>query len=197
MKTNTIILIIIILVAGVGAALAFSNKEENKAMTQEVMESDIMMEEGAMTEEGTMMEEEKHSDGAVMEKDSTGDEGAMMMEEKTEEGEVMMTSQAGSYEEYDAAKLAAMGDDETKIISFHADWCPTCRSLSGDIEKNASEIPAGVTIFKANYDKETALRAKYGVTYQHTLVQVDSDGNMIKKWSGSPDLASVINSIQS
>ncbi len=190
MKTNTIILIII-LIAGVGAAFAFSNKEENKAMTQEVMEGEMM------TEEGAMMEEESHSDGAMMEEGVMDAEGTMMMEEKTEEGEAMMTSQAGSYEEYDAAKLAALGDNETKIISFHADWCPTCRSLSKNIEENAADIPAGVTIFKANYDKETDLRAKYGVTFQHTLVQVDSDGNMIKKWSGSPDLASLLSSIQS
>ena len=35
------------------------------------------------------------------------------------------------------------------------------------------------------------LKKKYEVTYQHTFVQVDAQGNMIKKWSGGA-LADII-----
>jgi hypothetical protein len=43
-----------------------------------------------------------------------------------------------------------------------------------------------------NYDNSTALKQKYAVTYQHTFVQVDKDGNLIKKWSGSPTLTALV-----
>ena len=39
------------------------------------------------------------------------------------------------------------------------------------------------------------LKKKYGVVYQHTFVQVDKDGNLIKKWSGSPNLSSLVTQV--
>lgn len=102
---------------------------------------------------------------------------------------------SGSFEAYDAGKiaLAASGD---VIIFFHAAWCPSCRALSNDIESNISAIPAGTTILKADYDTETELRKKYEVTTQHTLVQVDQNGNLIKKWSGGSNLQNLLSEIQ-
>ncbi len=101
----------------------------------------------------------------------------------------------GSYEAYSSEKLA-MAESGDVVLFFHASWCPSCRALNSDIEKNAGSIPSGVSILKLDYDKETELKKKYGVTYQHTLVQVDKDGNMIKKWSGSPKLNSLLSQIQ-
>jgi hypothetical protein len=46
-----------------------------------------------------------------------------------------------------------------------------------------------------DYDNSDELKKKYGVTYQHTLVQVDKDGNLIKKWSGSPTLTSLVKEV--
>jgi hypothetical protein len=37
---------------------------------------------------------------------------------------------------------------------------------------------------KTDYDSNNELKKKYGVTYQHTFVQIDSNGNMITKWNG-------------
>jgi hypothetical protein len=53
------------------------------------------------------------------------------------------------------------------------------------------KIKEGVTILDVNYDTATDLKKKYGVTYQHTLVQVDTKGNQIAKWQGSPTLADI------
>jgi hypothetical protein len=36
-----------------------------------------------------------------------------------------------------------------------------------------------------DFDNETDLRKKYGVTIQHTFVQIDKDGNSLAKWAGS------------
>lgn len=101
----------------------------------------------------------------------------------------------GSYVTYSADKLA-MAETGDVVLFFHASWCPSCRALNSDIEKNLSRIPAGVTILKTDYDKETDLKKKYGVTTQHTLVQVDKDGNLIKKWSGGSKLENLLSQIQ-
>ena len=104
-------------------------------------------------------------------------------------------TKAGSYEAYSADKLvkAETGD---VVLFFYASWCPSCRGLNSSIEGDLKSIPEGVSILKTDYDKETELKKKYGVTYQHTLVQVNKDGNMIKKWSGSPSLSSLLAQIQ-
>ena len=143
---------------------------------------------------------------------SGGDKEAMMENkademvkiENTEEmakteGEMMkdkdVMAKMGTYESYSPEKLA-MAETGDVVLFFHASWCPSCRALNSDIEKNVGSIPAGVSILKLDYDKETELKKKYGVTYQHTLVQVDKDGNMIKKWSGSPKLSSLLSEIK-
>ncbi len=140
-----------------------------------------------------------------MEQQETADK--KMMENQTMEGksETMKDSTVtmdkndnvvkGSYEAYAIEKLARAETGDV-VLFFHASWCPSCRGLNGDIEKNISSIPAGVSILKLDYDKETDLKKKYGVTYQHTLVQVDKDGNLIKKWSGSPTLTKLVSEIK-
>ncbi len=111
----------------------------------------------------------------------------------TDAGEVVAT--AGSYEEYSAEKIAMAATGDV-VLFFHASWCPTCRALNGDIESNIDTIPAGVTILKTDYDAESDLKKKYGVTIQHTLVQVDQDGALIKKWSGGSKLENLLSEIQ-
>lgn len=103
-------------------------------------------------------------------------------------------SESGSYEEYDPTKISRAKDGQV-ILFFHASWCPSCRALNADIEKNLDAIPEKVSILKTNYDTETELKKKYGITYQHTLVQVDQNGAMIKKWSGSPTLSNLLSQI--
>jgi len=115
---------------------------------------------------------------------------------KSEPAEVKQAEvKAGSYVGYAAEKIALAATGKV-VLFFHAPWCPSCRALNGDIEKNVSTIPAGVTILKTDYDKETDLKKKYGVTSQHTLVQVDKDGNLIKKWSGGSKLENLLSQIQ-
>lgn len=72
----------------------------------------------------------------------------------------------------------------TKVVYFfHATWCPTCRATEEAIARDG--IPAGLTLVKVDFDRETDLRKKYGVTTQHTFVQVDASGAELAKWTGS------------
>ncbi len=71
-----------------------------------------------------------------------------------------------------------------RVLFFHANWCPTCRAAEKDFLANESAIPDGVVVLKLDYDKETELKKKYGITYQHTFVQVDANGEILSSWSG-------------
>lgn len=103
------------------------------------------------------------------------------------------TTSQGSYENYSANIISAT--EGTKILFFHAPWCPQCRALESSI--NAGKIPSGVTIIKVDYDSSQSLRKKYGVTIQTTLVRVDDDGNLVEKFVAyeSPTLQSVIDNL--
>lgn len=91
---------------------------------------------------------------------------------------------AGAYltkAEYQSQMAARAG---TKVVYFfHASWCPTCRATEKSIE--ADGVPAGLTLVKVDFDTETDLRKQYGITQQHTFVQVDPDGGELAKWTGS------------
>jgi thiol-disulfide isomerase/thioredoxin len=120
-------------------------------------------------------------------------EGEMMKKEDTsmmDKGDTMM--KAGSYEAYSPEKVMLASATHDVILFFKASWCPTCRAVDADIKANLGKIPSGLAILDVNYDDSTALKQKYGVTYQHTFVQVDKDGTLIKKWSGSPTLTAIV-----
>lgn len=68
----------------------------------------------------------------------------------------------------------------TKVLFFHAPWCPQCRDLEASIK--AGTIPPGVTIIKVDYDSMRDLRKKYGVTIQTSLVRVSDSGELEKKY---------------
>jgi thiol-disulfide isomerase/thioredoxin len=68
----------------------------------------------------------------------------------------------------------------TKILFFHAPWCPQCRDLEADIVQ--SGLPEGVTVVKVDYDTNQELRRTYDVTLQTTLVLVDDNGALVKKF---------------
>lgn len=102
---------------------------------------------------------------------------------------------SGSYEEYSSNKLLENSDKDI-ILFFKADWCPSCRALDSNTKSNLDEIPDNVVILDVDYDQYTELKQKYGVTTQHTLVQVDAQGNLINKWSGGNRLSSVLDQIQ-
>lgn len=202
MNTNILIgLVVVAVLAAGGFGLMQKNNAEKLQMEQKAMEEKKMMEEKAAIENGAMMEAEgsmmmkeegdwTKEEMEAMEKDGAMmDHGAMMVA-----GEESMASK-GTYEKYAENKLA-LADEGNVVLFFKASWCPTCRSVDADIRSHIDAIPGGLTILDVDYDNSAALKQKYGVTYQHTFVQVDSKGNMIAKWTGSPTLAALISEVK-
>ncbi len=173
-KMNMVPVIVgLLVVVGIGVAVfAYTDGQNRTAMKEK--EVAAMKEQEAMKKTEEVMMEKK--DGEVMQ----------------QKGEVM---KKGSYEVYSAEKLAR-ADTKDVVLFFRAGWCPTCRALDADIRANAGSIPAGVTILEVNYDTSTALKQKYGVTTQHTLVQVASDGSRIAKWEGTPTLTGIVSNLK-
>jgi len=125
----------------------------------------------AMQHEAAMKKDEA-ADGQLSSADAA-------MEKKGETGDAMAK---GSYSDYDQAKLANAEKGKV-VLNFSAPWCPICREADKNFK--ASATPDGLTLLKVDYDSSTDLKKKYGVTYQHTFVQVDKEGKLLKKWSGS------------
>lgn len=101
------------------------------------------------------------------------------------------------YVNYDAKQVQeALAADKKVVLFFHASRCPTCKSLDGNILANTAAIPSDVVVFKTDYDTSTALKAKYGVTAQHTLIYLDKDLNATNKIMGAPGLKEILDGIK-
>ena len=170
-KNTGVILGVLALIVIVGGIYVSKNSKNNAMMAKEQMEQKAM-EDKKMAEKKAMEEKE------------------VMMQEDVEKNDSMM--KAGSYESYSPEKVVLASATHDVVLFFRASWCPTCRAVDADIKANLSKIPEELAILDVDYDNSASLKQKYGVTYQHTFVQVDKDGNLIKKWSGSPTLSALV-----
>jgi thiol:disulfide interchange protein len=102
---------------------------------------------------------------------------------------------SSAYREYSPEAVSSASDGDKIVLFFHAQWCVTCKLLADDISANTDRIPQDVRILVADFDSETALKQDYGVTLQHTLVQVTRDAGMVGKWSSSRSLDDLLSRI--
>lgn len=98
---------------------------------------------------------------------------------------------AGSYEAYTEDKLVRAEHGDI-VLFFYASWCPSCRMLEETLFEQAAQIPSNLSVLKVDYDTDTALKEKYAVTLQHTLVQVDASGNAMTTWKDSETLEDIL-----
>ncbi len=89
----------------------------------------------------------------------------------------------GAYTSYSEEAFA--NANGTRVLFFHAPWCPQCRAIDKGFQNNPT--PAGFTVLKTDYDSNQALREKYGVTLQTTFVVVDDNGQLVKKYVAYDD----------
>jgi thiol-disulfide isomerase/thioredoxin len=86
------------------------------------------------------------------------------------------------------AQVNALAAEGKTVVFFFAAWCPNCRATVAELNSRWAEVNPDLTLVIADYDKESALKGKYGVTYQDTFVLLDTTGAAIKSWnSGGVD----------
>ncbi len=143
------------------------------------------------TQQGASSSSASSASSVAMEQDD-----AMMKQEdgmmKKNEDTMMKKDEAmsvGAYTDATSANLSSsvLADGNTKVLFFHASWCPTCKIADTTLTSWYVNGEGMLTVYKINYDNEAALKQKYGVTYQHTFVKVDGEGNMIEKKQGPSD----------
>jgi thiol-disulfide isomerase/thioredoxin len=81
------------------------------------------------------------------------------------------------------ADPAAFHTDGDVVLFFNASWCPTCRQAVTNLD--AQGVPPGLTVVSVDYDSNGDLRREYGVTVQHTFVQVDESGQPLATFTGA------------
>lgn len=100
---------------------------------------------------------------------------------------------AEGYATYNEAVVQdALSKWKKVALFFHASRCPNCVALNGNIETNFAKIPADTMIFKVDYDTSDALKEKYGVTTQTTIVYIDKDMEEVNKVNSPINLDEVL-----
>ncbi len=186
----------VIVVLGIGAWALLRKSGDDPSM---MSSTNQLQQEGTMKENSKMMEDDSaKSDDALMNEDTSSTDDALMPKKE----DVMMpdVENAGQYEDYSKSVFdQAVG--KRRVLFFYANWCPICRPADSDIRANVAKLPADVVVLRVNYNDtdtdsdEKALAKEYGVTYQHTFVQIDSDGNVVTKWNGGK-IAELLNNIK-
>ncbi len=175
-NTAIIVAVVVFLLAVGGFFISQNNK--NNSNDKMMQDDNAMMDDSGHGNNDTMMKDE--SDDAMM------DNGDKMMQDDNammDDGDKMMQNEPGQYINYSKSAYKNAVDSK-RVLFFAASWCPTCKQAEADFLANKNDIPSGVVILKTDYDKETALKQKYNITYQHTFVQVDKNGNELVKWNG-------------
>ena len=88
-----------------------------------------------------------------------------------------------TYDQYQASKDTYA--DSKVVLFFNATWCPDCRAINEALTSDPGKIPAGTTVVSVDYDQHADLRQRYGVTMQHTFVQINSSGDKVRQWAST------------
>jgi thioredoxin 1 len=166
-----------------------SNGDESSSQSVETSQSETPeTSQGEESEEVSSSEGTEVADDGVAEKATSGAEASPSKKPKNQSKDEnsATASQPGSYLtllDYQASQSKYVEDDV--VLFFNANWCATCKVARDNIESNLDSIPSNLVIVVVDFDSETDLRKKYGVTIQHTFVQIDQNGEQLAKWSGS------------
>lgn len=115
------------------------------------------------------------------------------------QGTSIAVEPAGSsdqYISYETYQNSADGYANTDVVLFfNASWCSTCKQARDNFESSLDQFPPGLTIVVVDFDDSVDLKKEYGVTVQHTFVQIDNQGEELKKWSGSVSVDEVADQV--
>ena len=175
MKKN----VVLILLCMSAAVFAGGNKEtESKDAMDDAMND--AMDGGAMMKADDTMAEDSMTEESMAQ--DTMSDSTMMKADDPMPGEGMATM-GGLIEFTTLEKAEAYAENAPAVLFFYADWCPTCKAAIKEFRSMAGDF-GDIALYVVNYDTSAALKKRYGVTYQHTFVQVDTHGDSIAMWNG-------------
>jgi thioredoxin 1 len=111
-------------------------------------------------------------------------EGMMAPPTEGQGGSMMMSGAASRIVPFtDLATAKLLAAQSPTVLFFSASWCPTCQAAMRELQAGADRL-GGVVVLVVDYDRAGELKKRYGVTYQHTWVRIDSGGRKLAVWSG-------------
>jgi thioredoxin 1 len=83
-----------------------------------------------------------------------------------------ISSNALTIDDYSPAAIKkAESAGQSYVLSFHADWCPTCKAQAKVYEQlKADPALKNVTVYNVDYDGETELKKALKVRGQSTVI---------------------------
>lgn len=106
--------------------------------------------------------------------------------------DAIMKQGQGTYEPYSKAFYNAYTSGGDRIVlDFYANWCPTCIAGEPVFKRIIEESDFEVHALRVNYndsdtdEDEKALAKTFGITYQHTFIYLDANGNEINRTIGA------------
>ncbi len=186
MKDTKIVLIVIGIIVVVGIGIFTFTQNANKPVVETKDTGSAMQNDEIKMQIDP--QQETNDTGSLANETMTKDEETTTMA-KPENTMMEKDTTSPRYTEYSASSLDA-SKSSRRVLFFYASWCPTCRPADADFAQNVDKIPGDVTVIRVNYNdpdtdqEEKDLAKKYGITYQHTFVQIDEEGAEITKWNG-------------
>ncbi|TSC97056.1 MAG: Uncharacterized protein Greene101449_1322 [Candidatus Peregrinibacteria bacterium Greene1014_49] len=173
-------------------------EENGVAMSNGVM---LTVEDGAMSR---MDKDVTYANGTTVKVDGTvtlADGTVLVLPEGmmvTVDGELRLSDSYASIQDpapiaessaiYTAYSDAVAKDGKTKVLFFHAAWCPECKKADATLTSWFPSEDFTRSVYKVDYDTAKELKAKYGVIYQHTFVVVDGQGVKISSAQGPTEV---------
>jgi len=111
---------------------------------------------------------------------------------------------ANNYYRFDKAHYEqSLMDGKIIFLDFHADWCPICNQEQPEIISAFNELESDDVVgYQVHYndgntnDDDTEMAKKYGISYQHTKVIIDYNGDVALKSLESFDKNKVLEAIK-
>lgn len=170
MKNPRVVIAIIVVIAGIGFGAYTISQNTSKSDSMMKKDEEMIVQDDAFIQ----------PTDAMMKKDDS----VTVYENKLDNKMV-----GSRYVQYSKSVFDSASNSR-RVLFFYASWCPTCKPADANFTQKVSNIPEDVTLIRVNYNdpetdqEEKDLAKKYGVTYQHTFVQIDGTGKEVSKWNG-------------
>jgi thioredoxin 1 len=106
------------------------------------------------------------------------------------------SAHAMNYRVFDEKEFDKLTEkDKTMVLHFYASWCPTCKKQKNVVDGFIKPIEGKVPFVLVDYDEYEAMKKKYNVKVQSTLVYLNN-GKEVSRMVAETDEASIKTFIQ-